>query len=86
MPDDPDIVFCSKLCRHNPTDPSESSPRAPLASYPRTYQAWGDGGGGYFIKRIVSGHLSISVTVRLSLRHIYYEFGENRHIYIGDIK
>ena len=21
MPDAPDIVFCSKLCRHSPTDP-----------------------------------------------------------------
>ena len=22
MPDAPDIVLCSKLCRHNPTDPT----------------------------------------------------------------
>ena len=46
----------------------------------------GGGGGLNFIKRILSGHLSISVAVRLSLRHIYCEFGENRHIHIGDIK
>ena len=39
-----------------------------------------------FIKRILSGHLSISVAVGLSLRHIYCEFGENRQIHIGDIK
>ena len=37
-----------------------------------------------FIKRILSGHLSISEAVHL--RHIYCEFGENRHIHIGDIK
>ena len=56
---------------------------------------WGGGGGGggrtplcfiYFIKRMLSGRLSISVAVRLSLRHIYSEFGENRRIHIGDIK
>ena len=23
MPDAPDIVLCSKLCRHNPTDPTQ---------------------------------------------------------------
>ena len=58
----------------------------------------GSGGGGEaldatthrmflnFIKRILSGHLSISVAVRLSLRHIYCEFGENWHIHTGDIK
>ena len=28
-----------------------------------------------------SGHLSISVAVRFSLRHIYCEFVENRHLY-----
>ena len=39
-----------------------------------------------FIKRILSGHLSISVAVHLSLRHIYCEFDENRYIHIGDIK
>ena len=39
-----------------------------------------------FMKWILFGHLSISVAVRLSLIHIYCEFGENPHIHIGDIK
>ena len=39
----------------------------------------------YFFKRILSGHLSISVAVRLSLKHISCEFGENRHRHIGNI-
>ena len=39
-----------------------------------------------FIKRILSGHLSITVAVCLSLRHIYCEFSENRHKRLGDIK
>ena len=27
MPDAPDIVLCSKLCRHNPADPTTSTMR-----------------------------------------------------------
>ena len=38
------------------------------------------------MKRILSGHLVNSVPVCLSLRHIYYNIGENRPIGIADIK
>ena len=68
---------------------------------PQTYKRRGGGEAGgrlrvdaiphrYFFKfyqeDVLSGHLSISVAVHLSLRHIYCEFGENRHIHIRDIK
>ena len=39
----------------------------------------------HFSKIIVCGHIPISVAIPLCLRHVYWEFGENWLLNIGDL-
>ena len=47
MPDAPDIVLCSKLCRHNPADPRQDEMHLSMLSWWVCGRGWAGQGRGW---------------------------------------